>query len=423
MSSPRRALLVVVAVISFGAGLFLGIRDPAAPATTHAGDVAPGQPRTHRVDTVSSGAAVGRETVRGIYVVRHSLRNADSIDAVIEQAVRVGANAVFVQVNGRSEAYYSSDVVVPAPDVAPGFDPLAYVLQTARPHGLRVHAWINAYTAGMLLDTPVHDDHILNRRPDWVTVDRTGRSLWDYSWQEAQVHVPARMLDPGVPDVAQFVLRSVLEVVDKYDVDGVHIDYIRYPSRRFGFHPASVASFEVEHGFDPLALEREAPAFVARHGRPEFERQTALWDEWRGQQVTDLVTRLREGIKARGPEVAFTVAVVADARAAVAEHLQNWPAWIADGLVDAVVPMAYSPDGERVRGQIDTAVGFARPSGVSVYAGIGAYMLADDPGAVSSQMAAVMAAGASGTIMFSHDTLLENGAVARAVTESWGRSD
>lgn len=401
----RRLLVILVAVVSFGFGMFLGVRNEPGPGLMPVSAVT--LPRD------------GPETVRGLYVVRHSLSNATSIDRVIEQAVQIGANTLFVQVNGRSEAYYSSDFIVAAPGVAPGFDPLAYVLERAHSVGLSVHAWINAYTAGMLLENPVHPDHILNQRPDWVTVDRTGRSLWDYDWREAQVHVPARMLDPGVPAVGQFVLLSVMDVVEKYDVDGVHIDYIRYPSRRFGFHPESIRLFEAAHGFDPLALEREAPAFVANYGRPEFEHRIALWDEWRRQQVTALVRELRQGVKAHRPEIVFSVAVISDAEVAVAERLQDWPAWIAAGLVDAVVPMAYNPNGELVAEQIRTAADFAVSVDVPIFAGIGAYMLTDRPAALARQIEAALAAGASGTVIFSHDTILQDRAVAGALIQSW----
>ena len=79
--------------------------------------------------------------------------------------------------------------------------------------------------------------------------------------------LPARMLDPGLPDVQRFVVDVVLEVVDKYDVDGVHLDYVRYPSRRFGYHPESIGRFVEEHGFDPLVLRARCRG-VHRRVRP-----------------------------------------------------------------------------------------------------------------------------------------------------------
>lgn len=404
----------MIAIVSFSLGLWLGVRNGAIPASVTAdGHVVIARPMAE--------SAPMSDSVRGIYVVRHSLRTARSIDEVIQQALLTGANTLFVQVNGRGEAYYTSNVTVKAPDVDAHFDPLVYVLERAKATGLAVHAWINAYTAGMLVETPDHPDHILNRHPEWVTVDRTGRSLWDYTWQEAQVHVPARMLDPGVPGVEEYVVRTVLDVTKNYAVDGVHLDYIRYPSTRFGFHPDSVARFAADHGFDPLALIREAPEFVARNGRDEFERRTGLWDGWRRDRVTDLVARLRSDLHRERPDVVFSVAVEPDAAGAVNERLQDWPRWIRDGLIDAIVPMAYSPDGDAVSARIADAVQLATAGDVAVYAALGAYMMTDAPSRLAEQMEGANLIGASGTIVFSHDTLRENGTVAAAVAEAWSK--
>lgn len=405
----RRRWTVFVAVFCFGLGLGLGAftglwKEEAVPA-------AGGPPD-----------AVLPQDVRGVYVVRHALRTPQSVESALAKAAQVGANTVYLQVNGRGEAYYDGVATVKAPDVAPGFDPLAYALEQAPRYGLAVHAWINAYTAGMLVETPDDPNHVLNRHPEWVTVDRTGRSLWDYPWQEAQVHVPARMLDPGLPQVEDYVVRMVLEVAQKYPVAGIHLDYVRYPSTRFGFHPDSVGRFAEHYGFDPLALIQDAPAFVARFGRPEFEKRVGLWDAWRRDRVTALVARLRGQLRSSRPDAVFSVAVDPDPDEAVAERLQDWPRWIAEGLVDAVVPMAYSPDVALVESRIAAAVRLAADGGVPVYAALGAYMVTDDAAQLRRQMKGAEEVGAAGTILFSYDTLEQYEAVAATAAETWARS-
>lgn len=367
---------------------------------------------THDVQS----APLGERTV---WVVRHMLRTPESVDRVIALAREVGADTLLVQVNGRMEAYYASALLPPAPDLAPGFDALAYIIPRARAAGLHVHAWINAFTAGMLTEPPQHPDHVLNRHPDWVTVDRNGRSLWDYSWQEAQALVPARMLDPGVPDVQRYVADVVLEVVDRYDVDGVHLDYVRYPSRRFGYHPESIGRFVSEHGFDPMELEQNAPAFAAANGRDELLRRLALWDDWRRAQVTELVARLSQELAARRRSVVFSVAVAADAADAVGERLQDWPGWMERRLVDAVVVMAYSADTARVAAQVAEAVETGQRWGVPVYGGIGAYLLGGDGQLLLRQLDAVRQAGAAGVAVFSYDTLAEEAGIRQALRSAW----
>ena len=233
------------------------------------------------------------------------------------------------------------------------------------------------------------------------------------------MHVPARMLDPGVPAVQDFVYQSVMEVVERYAVAGVHLDYARYPSRRFGYHPESVARFVAEHGFDPAALERDAATYISRHGVEAYRAQLALWDDWRREQVTGLVARIRDAVKARRPGVRFTVAVHADVTDAVENRLQDWPAWIERGLVDAVVPMAYSQDTARVARQLEEAVALARDSGVDVYAGLGAHLLVDAPQTLAGQLEAARAAGADAVVIFSQETLLGSPGIRDVLTAAW----
>lgn len=397
----HQVFLLVVALLSLAAGLLLGVRQ----ASLERG-------------LVASQAAAARE-LRGVWVVRHALNSRESIDRVVAAARAAGATALFAQVNGRSEAYYRSRLLPAAPGVEPGLDPLAYLLQRAGRAGLEVHAWINAFTAGMLSELPADAQHVLNRHPEWVTADREGRSVWEYSLEEALMHLPARMLDPGVPAVQDFVYQSVMEVVERYPVAGVHLDYVRYPSRRFGYHPESVARFMAEHGFDPAALERDAAAYISRHGVEAYREQLALWDGWRREQVTGLVARIRDGIKARRPGVRFSVAVHADMTDAVENRLQDWPAWIERGLVDAVVPMAYSKDTARVARQLEDAVALARASGVAVYAGLGAHLLVDAPQTLAEQLEAARAAGTDAVVIFSHDALLGSPGVRDVLTAAW----
>lgn len=416
----RRRTFVLVAVASLLIGFVIGgsqawLRRDTVDHSYGDSRIASGDPRV----TSGGAASPSGHYRRGLWVVRHSLRGPDAIDAVIDTAVDIGADTLFVQVNGRMEAYYRSTLLPTAGDVAPDFDPLDYVIRRAREAGIEVHAWINAFTAGMLTERPAHPDHVLNRRPDWVTVDRAGRSLWDYGWQEAQVHVPARMLDPGVPAVQRFVTDVVLEVVDSYAVDGVHLDYIRYPSRRFGYHPESVRRFTDEHGFNPMTMEQDAVAFVTTHGRDEFQRRLGLWDDWRRRQVTSLVADIARAIDSRDRDITFSVAVGADAGDAVAERLQDWPAWLEHGVVDGLVLMAYSADTARVRHQVEEAVVLGRAADLPIYAGVGAYMLNGDADLLRRQLDAVRAAGAAGVSIFSYDTLLERPAFKHVLQNGW----
>ena len=94
---------------------------------------------------VLAWGTVKADPVRGVWVVRHDMATPASVATVVETAKNAGMNTLFVQVRGRGDAYYRSDLVPLAEDVESGFDPLAACLKLANRQGINVHAWINVY--------------------------------------------------------------------------------------------------------------------------------------------------------------------------------------------------------------------------------------------------------------------------------------
>jgi uncharacterized lipoprotein YddW (UPF0748 family) len=132
-------------------------------------------------------------------------------------------NTIFFQVRARGNAYYASSYEPWAENLTgtlgqdPGWDPLAFLLREARGAGLEVHAWFNVYKVrGPTPVGPSSPQHPSRAHPQWMIVyDEEG-------W-----------LDPGIPEVRSYLLRVALDVVRKYDIDGMHFDFIRYPGRDF----------------------------------------------------------------------------------------------------------------------------------------------------------------------------------------------
>ena len=116
------------------------------------------------------GRPGGAQEVRGVWVVRTALQSPQGVDAAIDEAQRAGANAVFVQVRGRGDAFYASSLVVRS-DLLAGqpatFDPLDRAIARARARGLAVHAWFNVLlTANFGQRLP--PEHVIARHPEWV---------------------------------------------------------------------------------------------------------------------------------------------------------------------------------------------------------------------------------------------------------------
>jgi uncharacterized lipoprotein YddW (UPF0748 family) len=139
-------------------------------------------------------------------------------------------------------------------------------------------------------------------------------------------------LDPGIPEVREHIVMVVTEIVSSYDVDGIHLDYIRYPGKTWGYSEAALERYYRHAG------SRKKPS----PGDPR-------WLDWRRDQVTELVRMLHGRIVETKPGVKLTAATVPwgdcpdEFRGAspYAKVCQNWEAWLREGLLDANIPMNY----------------------------------------------------------------------------------
>src|SRR3954468_2538709 len=116
----------------------------------------------------------GPET-RGLWVLRSSLTSPASIAALVRTASEQGFNTLLVQVRGRGDAYYTSEIEPRAADLArqpAGFDPLATLLGEAHAAGIRVHAWISVNLVSSAVDLPLAPEHLIARHPEWLMVPR-----------------------------------------------------------------------------------------------------------------------------------------------------------------------------------------------------------------------------------------------------------
>jgi hypothetical protein len=114
--------------------------------------------------------------IRALWVTRSSLTTPASITALVKTAHDEGFNTLLVQVRGRADAYYTTDLEPRAADLArqpSSFDPLATVLAEARARGIRVHAWVSVNLVSSAAELPASPDHLVYRHPEWLMVPRT----------------------------------------------------------------------------------------------------------------------------------------------------------------------------------------------------------------------------------------------------------
>ncbi len=268
--------------------------------------------------------------VRGLWVhlFDASLKSPGAIDKVLDAAVAANLNTVIVQTARRHDSYYDTDQIprTPDPTMPADLDLLETLVPAAHARGLAVHAWYSvmpsyhtAYDGLKMPATHVHETHGPQSAEPWTTDNNDPKYAY---------------MDPGVGGVQDHVVDMLVDVVQRYDVDGVHLDYLRYSSAGAGFHATSVRRFKEQTG-----AATTDPAF----------------DDWRRRQTADLARRIWLEVTEADPSVTVSMAAIAqgdgpvgpdyeaswETRKAYADKFQDWLGWLDEGIIDAVFPMAY----------------------------------------------------------------------------------
>ena len=364
-------------------------------------------------------ARTAASEVRGLWVLRTSLSSPQSIAALVRTAKASGFNTLFVQVRGRGEAFYKSAIDPRATDLEaqpPNFDPLGQVIEEGHGAGLRVHAWVNVNLVSSAAQLPEDRTHVIYRHPDWLMVPRaivqdlkaidghspaySGKiSRWTRLQNET---VEGLYLSPIVPEAAEYTVSVLSELASRYDLDGVHLDYIRYPSADFDYSRYAVSAFRAEIAAtlaSPLRAGLDKQLQVDPFAYPDALPEA--WAQFRRARLTSLVMRLKSAVKRARPGAIVSAAVVPDADEAVATRLQDWRTWVESGLLDAICPMAYATDENVFATQVAGARAIAGTH--PLWAGIGAWRL--PPEQTIQHIALARKAGASGIVLFSYDSL------------------
>lgn len=358
-----------------------------------------------------------RDELRGLWVVRTSLVSPASIAGMVDAAAGAGINALFVQVRGRGDAYYSSALEPRGALIArqpASFDPLAAVIDAAHARGIAVHAWVNVGLVSDASNLPAAPDHIIRTHPDWLMVPRDmaaarrpardARFVPDLArWTRANsAKVEGLYISPIPRDARAHAAAVARDLARRYALDGLHLDYVRYPHDGFDYSRRALAEFRASLAGDLAASELAALDARALAAPTLFtDRYPQRWEAFRRARVTALVAGMAAAAREERPGILISAAVVPDPAAALAKKLQDWPAWAARGLIDALCPMAYAEDRPAFTAQVDAVHQAA--GAVPVWTGIGAYRLT--AAETASRIREARRAGSEGVLLFSYDSV------------------
>ena len=194
------------------------------------------------------------------------------LSAIVDLAVKMRLNAVIFQVRPMADAVYRSELepwsefLTGQMGKAQGFDPLAFLISEAHKRGILVHAWFNPYRAYHPAAKTMSAEHVSKHMPSIVR--QYGRYMW---------------LDPTDDDAKQHSLDVIMDVVRRYDIDGVHFDDYFYPYAEKDSAGRDI-DFPDDENYDAY-LRRSAAAI----GPLDRSRRPLSRDDWRRQNVDQFI--------------------------------------------------------------------------------------------------------------------------------------
>lgn len=272
-------------------------------------------------------------------------RQKEELRAIYDKLQAAGINTILFQARIRGTVAYPSDIepfdgiFTGTAGRDPGYDPLQFALDEARRRGMKFQAWVVAFPANKTESVKALGSRALPRKHPELCRKGTDQYI----------------MDPGVPGTADYIASICAEIVRRYDVDGIHLDYIRYPEAAMGFNDAQT---------------------YKRYGNGRDKA------EWRRENVTRVVRTIRQAIDGVRKGVLLTCSPVGkyadlprqssrgwNARDAVS---QDAVAWLNDGLMDEIYPMMYFDNEHFYPFALDWKEKVQRGK---VYPGLGIYFL------------------------------------------------
>jgi len=302
-------------------------------------------------------------------------------DEVVASLKKAGFNAVFVRLSSAGAAYYPSDVLPKAPGTHEDYAQ-AYA-DAGRKYGVKIHAW---HVCFMMHNAPSATINAAINKGE-VMRDSKGRAL------RPTYNVPVRT--PALASNRLLERRAMVELVEKYPLDGVQFDYIRYFSPSVDYSATSRAAFE-------KAIESKVKKWPSDviSGRLKEEYQ-----QWRVDLISSMVRDVSRAVKEANPRAKVSAAVWHTPDVGLRDYAQDWPKWVQEGYLDFVVPMNYTPDNNLLGRWIDNQKDLVNGR-IPIYAGLGSYML-DRPDQLNNQIETCRRAGLPGYVLYNYDERLE----------------
>lgn len=335
-----------------------------------------------------------KNETKGVWI-RPTEKNADQIIATLDNLKANGFNSVFL------ETYFHGKTIFPSQtmnkygftvqnEIFEGFDPLDVWIKEAHKRDIKVHIWFQSFYVGN--QSPDYNpSSILAVRPDWGNKTKKNANSPKATMSASEHN--GYFLDPANPEVHEFLLDLLSEIIDRYKPDGINLDYIRYPNatagndmNAWGFTEYARNDFKNQYGKDPIELTTS-------------DVQWYDWNQYRRNNVTNFVKQVGELGKEKN--VYISAVVFPDRASALTSKQQDWRTWSVNNYINGFTPLFLTYDSKMLASMMNDVMNVKSPQ-TDLYAGLFVTFMGGAPEDLIRQIYETRKMNANGVILFDY---------------------
>jgi len=274
-----------------------------------------------------------KEAVRGVWLTNvdsDALFTKEKLIEAVNLCDQIGINAIYVVVWNKAMTLYPSKIMKEFTgieidtNVKKGFDPLKTLIEEARKKGIKVIAW---FEFGFSSSYQQNGGILLQKKPHWKAIDNEGKLVVKNGFE---------WMNGFHPEVQDFIISLILEVITNYDVDGIQGDD-RLPA------------MPCESGYDEYTISLYEKEFGKKPPEDKYDKE---WIKWRADILNNFMKRIYNEVKNVKPDLIVSMAPSIYPWS-LEEYLQDWPTWVKNGNVDLLCPQVYRYEFDNYKESLD----------------------------------------------------------------------
>lgn len=324
--------------------------------------------------------------------------NITEVRTILDKLKKANINTIYLESwwNGYTSFVTENQITTLNP-IHKGFDVLKAYTELAKEYGMEIHAWVENNFIGV--GSVDQGGPVARKNPEWLMRSRSGSDRLNVPVYNTYFY----FANPALPEVRDFVSELYKEIVKKYDIKGMHLDYIRFPEPN-----GTVNGVLDDFGYDEYTKNLYKTARNIDIDPVEITPEHELWKDWckfRADLINTFVYRAVSEAKSIKPDIKITSDIWANFDDAPYKKMQEARDWASKGYMDSLIPMSYYGDLKPVKAEtqatLDVAGGLC-----SVTTGLGV-TAAGNFEMLSGQIVAVRDLGADGVSFFDKRVFLE----------------